>query len=58
MRAPTIASAKIRFSPALLIAAAKFTENSAMTLRMNFSWKNFHAGNPRALRLALNGLPR
>src|SRR5512132_2019938 len=34
-----------------LIAAAKFTENSAMTLRMNFSWKNFHARNPRALYL-------
>src|SRR4029077_9471137 len=34
-----------------LIAAAKFTENSAMTLRMNFSWKNFHARDPGALYL-------
>ena len=34
-----------------LIAPAKFAENSTMTLRMNFSWKNFHAGDPGALYL-------
>ena len=46
------------FASTPFVAAAKFTENSAMTLRMNFSWKNFHAGNPRALYLlASNGLP-
>ena len=31
------------------VTSDKFTENSAMTLRMNFSWKNFHARNPDAL---------
>jgi hypothetical protein len=33
------------------VAPHKFAEAPTVTLRMNFSWKNFHARNPRALYL-------
>src|SRR5207249_6738014 len=41
--------ANLRKNP--FVPPDKFTERSAMTLRMDFSRKNFHPGNPRFLNL-------
>ena len=43
--------ADLRKNP--FIPPDKFAEKSAMTLRMDFSRKNFHSGNPRFLNLGI-----